>query len=79
MSLSNRTQIYRSGNKLGLSPSDIDGFLNRKVSVSNVDIYKSGNVGTSDVYKAGTHYGTVSADDIYKAGTMYASVSPEDF
>ena len=43
MSLSNRTQIYRSGNKLGLSPSDIDVFLNCKISEINTGIY-SGNI-----------------------------------
>jgi len=88
--MSIRTQIYRSGKKLGLSPSDIDSFINRKVSdnascinASNTSCYKAGTrygtVALDEIYKAGNFYGTVSLYNIYKAGTMYASVSPKDF
>ena len=87
MSRSIRTGIYKSTKKLGLSASDIDSYMNRKIPDSkktgNSSSYKAGTwygtVGAKDIYKAGTHYGTVSAKDIYKAGTMYGAVSPKDF
>ena len=69
MNLSIRTQIYRSGKKLGLSTSDIDYFINRKTP-NNTAYSRTNNTAC---YKAGTHYGTVSADEIYKVFPLFAN------
>ncbi len=83
-----KSEIYQIGQNLGLTPKDIDYFINNDnnnthKTISSSDIYKSGTlygtVSSSEVYKGGTWYGTVSPADVYKAGGMYASVSTRDF
>ena len=88
MDLSIKNEIYQIGQNLGLTPMDINYFINNDDNDTNkknssVDIYKSGTkygtVSSSEFYKSGTWYGTVSPVDVYKASGMYASVSPRDF
>ena len=79
--------IYETTKNLGLNKKEVDNILKNsyKTSGSNrsSDIYKAGTrygtVGSSDVYKAGTRYGTISPKDAYKAGTYYGSISTRDF
>jgi len=87
--MSTKRQIYSYCKKIGLSPSDIEYYMNRykqnkydrsrTYSDANNSVNYNDSARASGVYKAGTWYGTVSAKDVYKAGTLYASVSPKDF
>ena len=81
-----KRNIYQITRNLGLSRKEVNriisGSANTKPTNSSTDLYKAGTdygtVGTSDIYKSGTRYGTVSRNDIYKAGTRYGTISPYD-
>jgi hypothetical protein len=66
-------EIYKVAKNLGLNKKDVD-----KVLSTNNASGTSNNAAT-DVYKAGTRYGTVSSADLYKAGTRYGTISIKDF
>jgi hypothetical protein len=68
-----KNEIYEIGKSLGLGKQDID-----KVLLTN-NVSGTSNNAATDVYKAGTRYGTVSSADLYKAGTRYGTISIKDF
>ena len=81
-----KKDIYLITRNLGLSRREVNKIMSRKnIKKSNpdsTDLYKAGTdygtVSSSDIYKAGTKYGTVGSSDIYKAGTRYGTVSSSD-
>ena len=82
-----RYGIYRALKNLGLTKRDVNkimrNFNSGNTKSSSTDLYKAGTrygtISKKDIYKAGTRYGTVSRNDIYKAGTRYGTISPKDF
>ena len=67
-----KSELYRIAKNLGLSENEVKTFL----SSSTIDRKFDGN---TDVYKAGTRYGTVGSEDIYKSGGYYGTTSIKDF
>jgi len=64
--------IYETTKNLGLNKKEVDNILKNSYKTS-------GSNRSSDIYKAGTRYGTISPKDAYKAGTYYGSISTRDF
>jgi len=72
-----KEDIYKLGEELGLNRDEIEEIISRPT-----ELYKAGTrygtVSSAEIYKAGTEYGTVSSKDVYKAGTFYGTVSSND-
>lgn len=73
-----KTKVYEIAKNLGLGKREVDSIVSRPTNVYKAGTYY-GTVSPKDVYKAGTYYGTVSSRDLYKAGTYYGTVSIKDF
>jgi len=74
--MTSKLNVFELGGKLGLSRKDVKNAISTSTEST---INKKTSVGSKEIYKSGSIYGTVNHKEIYKSGTIYGAISPKDF